>query len=272
MLQCSEGFLINTIMRYSEIINITFEQTLQEAFVNEAGMSAERQENGFVSSIAEAIKNNGGKPINLIAGNETIKGVTGASKYTGRQASGSEPYTDIVLETTSGSFNLSMKGPSAPSLAGGGLRGIQAIIPDIGENFFAAAHKNLLDKGYKAGDKIPDTVGKLNDKDKMLLVVGTEAMGGPIDYMYIGPMEVSYEQDGDTVKINGSLYTSKYYAENKDLYFRLRARRIDQTFDPNAKYSNGSPKIYSKSPSRGDSAGRLVITDKPSSKALLIIF
>ena len=47
---------------------------------------------------------------------------------------------------------------------------------------------------------------------------------------------------------------------------------IDQTFDPNAKYSNGAPKIYSKSPSRGDSAGRLVITDKPSSKALLIIF
>ena len=77
---------------------------------------------------------------------------------------------------------------------------------------------------------------------------------------------------GDTVKVNGSLYTSKYYAENKDLYFRLRARRIDQTFDEDAKYSNGIPKIYSKSPSKGDSAGRLMITDKPSSKALQITF
>ena len=55
----------------------------------------------------------------------------------------------------------------------------------------------------------------------MLLVVGTKAMGGPIDYMYM--MDVTHEQNGDTVKVNGSLYTSKYYAETKDLYFRLRA-------------------------------------------------
>jgi len=260
-------------MRYSDIINITFNQTLNEAFdVNEAGESAERQENGFVKTIAEAIEQNGGKPIKLIAGETTIDGVTGAVKYTGRQDSGSEPYTDIVLKTSKGDLNLSMKGPSAPSLAGGGLRGIQAIIPDIGENFFTAAYKNLLNNGYKSGDKIPDTVGKLNDKDKMLLVVGTKAMGGPIDYMYIGPMDVSHEQKDNTVKVNGSLYTSKYYAEKKDLYFRLRARRIDQTFDEDAKYSNGIPKIYGKSPSKGDSAGRLVITDKPSSKALKIIF
>ncbi len=265
--------MINTYMRYSEIINITLEQTLVEAFdIQEAGINAERQENGFVKSIADAIANNGGKPIKLIAGQTTIDGVTGAEKYMGRQESGSEPYTDIVLNTNKGNLNLSMKGPSAPSLAGGGYRGISAIIPDIGDNFFTMAYKNLIKNGYRTGDKIPDTVGKLNDKDKLLLVVGTKAMGGPIDYMYIGPMEVSHTQEGDAVKVNGSLYTSKYYAENKDLYFRLRARRIDQTFDENAKYSNGIPKIYSKSPSKGDSAGRLMITDKPSSKALQITF
>jgi len=241
-------------------------------FLNEAGASAERQENGFVKTIADAIANNGGEPVTLIAGDTTIDGVTGAVKYIGRQDSGSEPYTDIVLNTTNGDLNLSMKGPSAPSLAGGGLRGIQAIIPNIGENFYNAAYDNLIDKGYKAGDKIPDTVGKLNDKDKMLLVVGTTAMGGPIDFMYIGPMDVTHEQEDDTVKVNGSLHTSKNYAEKKDLYFRLRARRIDQTFDTEAKYSNNVPKIYGKSPSKGDTAGRLVITDSPSSKALLIIF
>jgi hypothetical protein len=241
-------------------------------FLNEAGASAERQENGFVKSITDAIANNGGEPVNLIAGDTTIDGVTGAVKYNGRQDSGSEPYTDIVLNTTNGDLNLSMKGPSAPSLAGGGLRGVQAVIPNVGENFFTAAYDNLIDKGYEAGDKIPDTVGKLNDKDKMLLVVGTTAMGGPIDFMYIGPMDVTHEQNDDTVKVNGSLYTSKYYAENKDLYFRLRARRGDQTFDPEAKYGNDVPKIYGKSPSKGDTAGRLVITDSPSSKALLIVF
>ncbi len=52
----------------------------------------------------------------------------------------------------------------------------------------------------------------------MLLVVGTTAMGGPIDFMYIGPMDVTHEQNGDTVTVNGSLYTSKHYAENKDLF------------------------------------------------------
>lgn len=265
--------MINTYMRYSEITNITLEQTLVEAFdIQEAGLNAERQENGFIQVLSQAIKDNGGKPVKLIAGQTTIDGVTGAEKYMGRQEKGSEPYTDIVLTTTNGNFNLSMKGPSAPSLAGGGLSGIQSIIPGIGENFFTMAYKNLIKNGYRTGDKIPDTVGKLNDKDKMLLVVGTKAMGGPIDYMYIGPMDVSHSQEGDTVKVNGRLYTSKYYAENKDLYFRLRARRIDQTFDEDAEYNNGIKKIYSKSPSRGDSAGRLMITDKPSSKALQITF
>ena len=56
-----------------------------------------------------------------------------------------------------------------------------------------------------------------------------------------------------------------------DLFFRLRARRIDQTFDPEASDKNGIPKIYGKSPSKGDSAGRLVITDKPT-KGKVIIF
>ena len=55
-----------------------------------------------------------------------------------------------------------------------------------------------------------------------------------------------------TVKV-GSLYTSKYYAESKDLYFRLRAKRIDQTFDPEAKYRRVSQKFVVNLP-LGDSA------------------
>jgi hypothetical protein len=41
----------------------------------------------------------------------------------------------------------------------------------------------------------------------------------------------------------------------------LRARREDQRFDPSAKDSTGTPKIYGKSPSKGDSAGRIVVVD-----------
>ena len=79
-----------------------------------------------------------------------------------------------------------MKGPNAPSLAGGGLRGIEEIIPGLGARFFRAAYDNHVKKGLKAGDKVPDTYGKLNDKDKKLLVIGNKPTS-PIDYMYIGP-------------------------------------------------------------------------------------
>jgi hypothetical protein len=96
-------------------------------------------------------------------------------------------------------------------------------------------------------------------------------MGGPIDYMYIGPMEVTSKFINGTLEVNGKLIESKKYSDDHDLFFRLRARRIDQTFDPEASDKNGIPKIYSKSPSKGDSAGRLVITDKPT-KGKVIIF
>jgi hypothetical protein len=47
----------------------------------------------------------------------------------------------------------------------------------------------------------------------------------------------------------------------------LRARREDQVFDPDAKDGQNIPKIYSKSPSKGDSAGRIVVTDKVPNNA-----
>ena len=86
-------------------------------------------------------------------------------------------------------------------------------------------------------------------------------MGGPIDYMYIGPMNVTgrYNKQTNMVHLNGSFTAADIYAGKHDFYFRLRARREDQRFDPNAKDKARVPKIYGKSPSRGDSAGRLVI-------------
>lgn len=243
-----------------------------KSYLIEAGASAERQENGFVDAINNAVKENGDKPVTVKTKDATIKGVIKAEKYTGRQQSGSEPYTDVQLFTSKGILNLSMKGPSAPSLAGGGLRGIEEIIPGLGARFFRAVYDNHIKKGLKFGDKVPDTYAKLNDKDKNLLVIGNKAMGGPIDYMYIGPMDVTSTHKDGTAEVNGSLIDSKKYANSKDLFFRLRARRVDQTFDPEASDKNGVPKIYGKSPSKGDSAGRLVVTDKPAKARDVIIF
>jgi len=240
-------------------------------YLAEAGAAAERQETGFVDAVNDAVEMNGDKPITLKTKDAIIKGVIKAEKYSGRQRSGSEPYTDVQVFTSKGILNLSMKGPAAPSLAGGGLRGIEEIIPGIGARFFRTAYDNHIKNGLKPGDKVPDTYARLNDKDKNLLVIGNPAMGGPIHYMYIGPMDVKSKYNNGTLEINGSAIDAKKYSKEHDLFFRLRARRVDQTFDPESSDTNGVPKIYGKSPSKGDSAGRLVITDKPV-KGKVIVF
>lgn len=237
-----------------------------------AGVSAERQESGVVKAVNDAIKKSKTKTVKVVAGGTTIDNVAHAKKYTGRQASGSEPYTDVIFSTKNKKdINLSLKGEAAPSLAGGGMRGLEAIIPGIAGKFMKAAYKKLIDMGLEAGDKVPDVYGKISRVNKEKIVVGTKAMGGPIDYMYIGPMDVrsKYDPKTNTVTLNGTLTESKTYAKTHDLYFRLRARREDQTFDPEAQ-QGGIPKIYGKSPSRGDSAGRIVITDSVPKNAVIV--
>ena len=238
-----------------------------------AGASAERQETGFVMAVKKAVKANKNNPITVSAGGVRVANVVDAAKYSGRQASGSEPYTDVVLTLKNKKkVNLSLKGEAAPSLAGGGLRGLEAIVPGIASKFMKAAHKQLLDQGLKAGDKVPDVYGRITKEKKLKIVIGNAAMGGPIDYMYLGKMDVrsKYEAGSNTLLfLNGQLQESANFAETHELYFRLRARREDQRFDPEAM-QGGVPKIYGKSPSRGDSAGRIVITDSVPSTAVIV--
>jgi cytochrome c1 len=170
-------------------------------------------------------------------------------------------------------INLSLKGESSPSLAGGGLKGLELAVPGIAKKFMTAAYTELKDKRkLNAGDKVPDVFGKIGGSDKVKIVVGNAKMGGPIDYMYIGPMTVSgpYDAKKNVVKLNGTLTEAQTYARSHELYFRLRARREDQRFDPTAKNKDGSPKIYGVSPSKGDSAGRIVVTDSVPSSAVIV--
>jgi len=240
-----------------------------------AGASSERQENGLKNAINGAVKTNKGNPVTVVFDNMTLTGVTKAEKYSGRQAGGSEPYTDIQLfiKNKSEPINLSCKGESAPSLAGGGLKGLELAVPGIAKKFMMKAFEHLkTKKKLKIGDKVPDVYGKISKQDKLKIVVGNKAMGGPIDYMYIGPMDVTKQYDSakNRLKISGSMYEAESYANSKELYFRLRARREDQRFDPTAKDSMGTPKIYGKSPSKGDSAGRIVVTDDTPASAVMV--
>jgi uncharacterized protein YbcI len=239
-----------------------------------AGASAERQEQGVIDGIKKAIKANAGNPVTVKAGSVIIKGVINADKYNGRQSSGSEPYTDVVLHLhNKKKINLSLKGLSAPSLAGGGLRGLELAVPGISGKFMKEAYKHLKNiLKLNIGDKVPDVFGKIGSSEKLKIVVGNVAMGGPIDYMYIGPMSVlaSYDTKKNIVTLNGTLTEADKYARTHDLYFRLRARREDQRFDPSSFDNSGIPKIYGKSPSKGDSAGRIVVTDKPAQNGIIV--
>lgn len=238
-----------------------------------AGQGAERQENGFVDAVNKSFEMVQ-QGITVKTSVLSIKDVVKAEKFTGRSKAGTEPYTDVIVTTSKGKkYNLSMKGSSAPSLAGGGLAGMELVIPGIGRKFMNAAlrhHKKTLDPG----DKVPDLFAKLNDKDKLLLVIGNKSMGGPIDFMYIGPMDVKYSFDEKNriLRLNGKVIDATKYARDHDLYFRLRARREDQTFDPLAKDRAGIPTVYGKSPSRGDAKGRIVITDKVPKAREIITF
>lgn len=240
-----------------------------------AGESAERQENGIVSSITAAVKTNKNNPITVVAGKTKIPGVIKAYKFTGRQEGGSEPYIDVIFETIDKKkIGLSCKGKSAPSLAGGGLSGLELAVPGIAKKFMKAAFDHLSKKlKLNPGDKVPDVYGKIGATDKVKIVVGNAKMGGPIDYMFVGIMDVkaNYNKDKNELTFSDTEITpAKKYAQTHELYFRLRARREDQRFDPTSMDKDGSPKIYGKSPSRGDSAGRIVVQDKVPSNAVIV--
>jgi hypothetical protein len=238
-----------------------------------AGASAERQETGVVNAVKKAVSQNKKQPITVVSGGVKIANVIEAKKFQGRQASGSEPYTDVIFVTQgSRNYNLSLKGEAAPSLAGGGLRGLEAIVPGIAGRFMKAAHRKLVAMGVESGDKVPDVYGMITQQYKEKIVIGNRMMGGPIDYMYIGAMEVKYffdDKKGILTFTNANIIPAITFARKYDLYFRLRARREDQTFAPDV-YQAGIPKIYGVSPSRGDSAGRIVVTNSVPRNAIIV--
>ena len=235
-----------------------------------AGAKFERQETGLVNAVTRAVRSAGG-PINIVFKNGArLSGVKKAFKYGGRTSSGSEPLTDVCIETTDGKkHNLSMKGKDAPSMAGGGVAGIMELEPELLPSFLTEAVRKYKQLGYKKGDSIPDLYGEIGEKAKISLLVGSKSTGGPIHFLYTGPMDVTSRLDGTNLTVNGNLFTPKEYAK-KSLYLRIRKRREDQPFDPNLRDRQGFPAILGKSPSKGDSNRRIVISKSIPVNALSI--
>jgi hypothetical protein len=223
----------------------------------------ERQEKALVEGIKMYASQD--NPVNLLSSDENIENVVDAYKVSGCNKFGCEPYTDVAIITSSGKIiNVSCKGTSAPSIAGGGLLGAKALLPSLIPKFLEAAEQWYMQSGYNEGDLIPDLYGVVNDKDKLLAVVGTEEIGGPIDFMYVGPMEVelSHDPENKTLTINGKLTAAKKYAQEHDIYMRIRKRRWDQPFVPGEKDKHGYPLLLGRSPSKGDIGRRIVFVNK----------
>ena len=210
-----------------------------------AGLISERQERGLVDAINSGFGKNNAKPFTIVGANGVrITNVISAEKFEGRSSAGTEPYTDVIITTKTKKINISNKGESAPSIAGGGLAGLELAVPGLTKLFLEAALKEYKKKGFKEGmSGLPDMYGKVGEHLKETIVVGNTKMGGPIHYMYIGPMDVKSSFNNGVLKVNGSFYEAKKYAKENDLYLRLRKRREDQPFEPNKKDSKGLPLI-----------------------------
>lgn len=239
-------------------------------FLLEGGKEAERQEQGVIAIIKKYAKQG---PISV----NQIKNVVDANKMEGLNKLNTEPYTDVILSLKDGStINLSLKGgssegvSSAPSIGGGGLAGLQILIPDIVSRFLVEANRWYKKKGYKRGDAIPDVYGKMSDSDVELVLRGNDDMGGPVDFMYVGPMDVKGTFKNGKLELNGVLTDTATYAKKHSIYFRIRKRREDQTYEPDLKDKDGNPLILGKSPSKGDSGRRIVLVDRVPASANIV--
>jgi hypothetical protein len=233
----------------------------------------EDQEIMFIETINEAVKKSEDESISVqFVNGSRLNGIVSAEKKERMSTYSAEPYTDVILKSKTGrSWNFSMKDiAGAPSLGGGGSKGIDLIAPGLMRRFYDALLKAYLDAGYKKGDEVPDGYAEIPDRYLHLLIKGTPAMGGPIHYMYTGPKIVLSSFYGNVLNVNGNATTATNFAAKTSLYFRNRRRRGDQPFDPDRKDSLGYPNIYGKSPSSGESGKRLVIVDSMPSNAFTI--
>jgi len=231
---------------------------------------SERQERDLISIINNLIKGNRGYITLLDLPGYKIKE---AKKVDSLNSLGQEPYTDIVLVTNKGNLNISCKGSSAPSLAGGGLKGLNVIDKDMTARLINAIRDKLLSlqingKPIENGmvidaDLIPDFYFEIKQKDIEKIVIGTPAMGGPIDFMYIGPMDVEFKNG----QLNGQFIESKLYAKKTKFYIRVRKRDLEGgkiIIDFDSKDSSGFPIIYKNLRTKKKSL-RIVIDNKITS-------
>jgi hypothetical protein len=257
-----------------EPIRITQLQKTAEFGRRGGKTESERQESGLVDAINNAVAQNGQKPITIKTKKATIKNVISANKVEGTNELGKEPYADIAIHTKSGKTHLiSAKGDKAPSIAGGGIAGLFDIDPNIVGNAIKRAY-NFYKKefGKHEGKKFPPSKAievyvRVPEKYMKDILQGTEEMGGPIDHMYVGPMDVEHSLKGSVLTVNGALVPIDEFMDHiNNLYLRIRRRRVTQVLDFSSVDKYGFPNIFY---ARGEGGRRVVLVSENNLPASL---
>ena len=246
--------------------------------------SSERQEMGLI----EAINSFKDKPFTLVGANgEKIENVTGARKMP--NPSEGEAYTDVVIETTKGDINISAKGSSSPSIAGGGLKMASNLGPEV-ENFIKSFYEDAYEHYKKIFDNDPEIGYETNlystpyfkdvnrevPKDIMKTVlVGIERFGGPVDSYYIGPMTVESEVKNKELHTNGNIISvDKFLEDYPVIYAHIKKRSGDYFFTDRKKPIPANPDIvvpilFVKSPTSNTAQSRFGMNFKPRGKDII---
>ena len=240
--------------------------------------TSERQERGLVNAINSipGLKN-------IISENDIIiENVIRAEKIEGKNQLGTEPYADIALMISEKEkpILVSAKGSLAISLAGGGLKGISSLAKSNDEigNFIKDTYtkaysfykkivynNNLQDQNLYKSKFTPDVSVKIPDSIIRDIIIGTPEMGGPIDYYYIGDMDVKFDVDEDTIYLlNGELEPIESFIKDEIFYANIIKREGDIYFTETTQNVNGIelPKIFTKKEGSSSSQCRLVISQK----------
>ena len=115
---------------------------------------------------------------------------------------------------------------------GGGLAGLNVVVPHLPPMVYNAIVKHLKSEGHGQGTVIdnkdlPDLYIPVPKEDTRAILEGNEKMGGPIEYMYIGPMDVRSTKKGNKLKLNGNFYSIDDYMQKiPQFYFRVRKRDL----------------------------------------------
>lgn len=264
---------INGIVGWTKIKNISKPTTIERT--SETGeRTQERQERSAIDAINAAVAANNGKPITIRSGGTIIKQVVSASKNNGRNGYGKEKYADILLTLKNNKvLGVSMKMKRAPSLLGGGLE----TLFDMDPSYMRRVTQKALQLAIRSPKFELGSNKKLADifiefKNKVFLeraLHGTDKMGGPVHYMFIGPEDPQHTFINGILNFSDSdILSTRQYAEKvKHFYIRIRRRDSGQIFT-NELDKNGIPLFFRKP--GGIERARFVIDKQASSNGLLV--